>query len=121
MKRNILSILLLCGLGTIVQANPQTWLSSDSRSFNCGQIILIAAQAETGYEFTQWNDGNKDNPRTITASNDKTYIAQFKQSSATTIDDVNETAPKARKVLIEDKLLIILDDRVYDTTGKRVR
>lgn len=121
MKRNILSILLLLGLGAIVQAEPQAWLNSDTKSFECGQTIQIEAIPDDGYQFVQWEDGDRTNPRTIElSSTGKTsYTASF--SVATAVDDVRSTLPKARKVLIEDKLFIILDNQLYDATGKRVR
>ena len=39
--------------------------------------IEISATANYGYHFTQWNDGNTDNPRTVQVIGDTTYIAQF--------------------------------------------
>ena len=121
MKRNILSILLLLGFGLIVKAEPQAWMSSDTRSFDCGQTIKIRAVPDGGYEFTQWEDGDTSNPRIIELTNDTptSYKALF--SIATAVDEVQGTLPKARKVLIEDKLFIILDDHLYDATGKRVK
>ena len=121
MKRNILSILLLLGLGTIVQAEPQAWLNSDKQSFDCGQTITIQAFPDGGYKFTQWDDGDTNNPRTIelTGNVQTSYTAHFEV--ATAVDDVRSTLPKARKVLIKDKLFIILDNQLYDATGKRVK
>ena len=37
----------------------------------------ISATANYGYHFTQWNDGNTDNPRTITLTQDTSFTAQF--------------------------------------------
>jgi hypothetical protein len=39
--------------------------------------IEISATANYGYHFTQWNDGNTDNPRTVQVTKDTTYIAEF--------------------------------------------
>ena len=121
MKRNILSILLLFGLGLIVKAEPQAWMSSETRSFDCGETIQIQAIANNGYEFTQWEDGDKTNPRTIELTNNAptSYKAIF--SVATAVDEVQSTLLKARKVLIEDKLFIMLGDQLYDATGRRVK
>ena len=121
MKRNILSILLLVGLGLIVKAEPQAWMSSDTRSFDCGETITIKAIPHNGYKFIQWDDGDKENPRTIelTSNAQTSYTARFEV--ATAVDEVHSTLPKARKVLIEDKLFIILDNQLYDATGKRVK
>lgn len=38
----------------------------------------ISATPNDGYGFYQWNDGNTDNPRTITVTGNATYTASFK-------------------------------------------
>ena len=41
-----------------------------------------------GYRFVNWNDGNTDNPRTITVIEDAIYIASFAEDVS--IDAANE-------------------------------
>ena len=50
---------------------------SGSGTYSAGQQITISATANNGYRFTQWNDGNTDNPRTITVTENATYTAMF--------------------------------------------
>ena len=38
---------------------------------------IIEALPREGYQFAAWHDGNTDNPRTITVTQDTTYIANF--------------------------------------------
>ena len=45
-----------------------------------GEEVLLKATAKSAYYFTQWNDGNPDNPRTITVDGDKEYIAEFAEA-----------------------------------------
>lgn len=45
-----------------------------------GTELVLKATAKTGYYFTQWQDGNTDNPRTITVDCDKEYIAEFAEA-----------------------------------------
>lgn len=56
---------------------------------------VIYAQANTGYQFTSWSDGNTDNPRTIIMTQDKTLHANFTVSlytfTATTEDATKGT------------------------------
>jgi hypothetical protein len=56
------------GMGTvqIVQANTCE-----------NNTAIIEAIANTGYKFSQWNDGNTQNPRTITVTQDTTFRATF--------------------------------------------
>ena len=42
-----------------------------------GVEVTISATTNAGYRFAQWSDGNTDNPRTITVTENKTYIAEF--------------------------------------------
>jgi len=43
----------------------------------------ISATANYGYHFVQWNDGNTDNPRTITLTQDTSFTAQFAKNQYT--------------------------------------
>ena len=43
----------------------------------CDSSAVIEAVANYGYHFTQWNDGDTNNPRTITLTQDTSLIAYF--------------------------------------------
>ena len=43
----------------------------------------IAAQANYGYHFMQWSDGNTDNPRMIELTQDTTFTAEFAKNTYT--------------------------------------
>ena len=121
MNRIGFSILLLTLFGALASANTLDWVSSDVQSFDCGETITIAANPEDGYTFSQWDDGNTDNPRTVLVGQEATFIAEFVVSSITAVDNVDEQKSAPRKMLINDKLYILMDDKLYDATGKRVR
>ncbi len=44
---------------------------------------LINAVPNYGYHFTQWSDGNTDNPRTIVLTQDTTFTAEFAKNTYT--------------------------------------
>ncbi len=46
-------------------------------------IVTISATPSDGYHFTQWSDGNTDNPRTIELTQDTTFTAEFAKNSYT--------------------------------------
>ena len=46
-------------------------------TYHYGDTITLEAVANGGYEFTRWNDGVTDNPRTVVVTQDSTFIAQF--------------------------------------------
>lgn len=45
-----------------------------------GEQILMNAHAKFGYAFSQWSDGNTDNPRAAIINADATFVAHFKES-----------------------------------------
>ena len=48
-----------------------------------GTEITLTATANEGYRFAQWSDGNTDNPRIITVTENKTYTAEFEVQTYT--------------------------------------
>lgn len=42
-----------------------------------GTIVQLAAMPASGYQFAKWDDGNTDNPRSITVEKNATYTAIF--------------------------------------------
>lgn len=42
-------------------------------------MVTLQAQPNFGYRFTQWSDGNTDNPRTFVLIQDTTFTAEFAQ------------------------------------------
>ena len=47
--------------------------------------ITLTATANSGYRFVQWSDGNTDNPRIVTVTENKTYTAEFELNTYTLI------------------------------------
>ena len=68
---------------TVVSDNNVMGTVSGSGSVREGRTTQISATANTGYHFTQWNDGNTDNPRTVTVTGDVTYTAFFAPNTYT--------------------------------------
>ncbi len=52
-------------------------------AFYYGDIVTLTAHPNNGYEFQGWNDGNTQNPRTITVTSNATYTAVFGVVSVT--------------------------------------
>ena len=42
--------------------------------------VTLTATPKHGYHFTKWSDGNTDNPRSFTITQDTTFTAEFAQS-----------------------------------------
>ena len=43
----------------------------------------MSAIANEGYEFTAWNDGNTENPRTVSLTSDTAFVAIFTEAVST--------------------------------------
>ena len=58
----------------------------------CDSMAVIEAIANYGYHFTQWSDGNTDNPRIITLTQDTTLTAYFDRNEyQLTLNSVDST------------------------------
>ena len=62
---------------TVNSANPSMGSVSGGGTYNSGATATLTATVNSGYHFTQWQDGNTSNPRTVTVTGDATYTAYF--------------------------------------------
>lgn len=64
----------------ILQSSPENGGTvTGAGEYQSGALVSISATPNPGYTFIQWNDGNKDTTRLIKATNNITYIAEFKK------------------------------------------
>lgn len=83
-----------------------------------GDTVTVCATALDGYEFVGWNDGNTDNPRTITATQDTTYTAVFQLLSGLSQPESQTTDSRStRKVLRDSKVYIEHGDDTFTVLG----
>ena len=62
---------------TLQSADPEQGSVSGSGTFEYLEQKQISATGNYGYHFDKWSDGNKDNPRTITLTQDTSLTAYF--------------------------------------------
>ena len=60
------------------------YVNVSSGYYRVNNSITIYAIPNEGYEFTQWSDGNTENPRTICITSDTTITAEFRVSTTPT-------------------------------------
>jgi len=78
---------------------------------------LTAVPAD-GFEFLQWNDGNKENPRTFTVTQDTTFIASFGVIGAIGENNLSNVTvfTQGNNIVINNALGYDLS--IYDLTGR---
>ncbi|MCQ2264556.1 MAG: hypothetical protein MJZ46_00715 [Bacteroidales bacterium] len=88
-------VLLACGLLFVsckkdkqftitVNANNTAWGTvTGGGTYTENASATLTATANEGYKFVGWQDGNTDNPRTITVTQNATYTATFEASTPT--------------------------------------
>jgi hypothetical protein len=69
---------------TVRPENPLLGTTYGSGQYLLNQVVNIGATPITGFYFSGWQDGNMDNPRTITVTGDAEYIASFTQEPVVT-------------------------------------
>ena len=63
---------------TVLSADVVRGTVTGSGTYNYGASArIVATPTSSGYQFVRWNDGNTDNPRLITVSQDSTFTAYF--------------------------------------------
>lgn len=81
-----------------VNTNNKDWGTvTGGGTYADGATATITATPAQGYKFVQWNDGVKDNPRTITVTANVTFTAEFVEVPAgpavkVTFNNTNWTA-----------------------------
>ena len=86
-----------------------------------GNTAVLTATANEGYEFTAWNDGNTENPRTVTITSDTAFMAIFAEAVSTptiTLTVNNEAMGSASYTLDGNTaVLIATPNEGYEFTG----
>ena len=78
-EQNLYNISVLC--------NEEQGSVEATGEFYEGGTCTIIATPKYGYHFTQWSDGNTDNPRTIIVTKDETFTAEFAIDKSGTCGD----------------------------------
>ena len=93
-----------------------------------GNTAVLTATPNEGYEFSRWNDGNAENPRTVTVTSDTVFMAVFTASSSSSLQDVNTRAfalyPNPAKSFVTLEFEALEENtllQILDINGRKVR
>ncbi len=81
--------------------------------------ITITATPAAGYKFVQWSDGNTENPRIVTLTEDTTVTALFQKDEQTGLENTTD-APVVEKFVRNNQVLIRRNGRLYTVTGQEI-
>ncbi len=110
-----------------VSVNDEAYGSVAIESPSCAVRTLTATPNE-GYEFTGWNDGNTENPRTVTITSDTAFMAIFTASGSSSLQEVNAREfalyPNPAKSFVTLEFETLEENtllQILDLNGRRVR
>ena len=88
----------------------------------------MTAIANNGYVFSRWNDGNTENPRTVTITSDTTFMAIFTASGSSSLQEVNAREfalyPNPAKSFVNLEFETLKENtllQILDLNGRKVR
>lgn len=113
-------------------------------TYEAGEKVTLTATAKSGAKFDKWTDGVTSASRTVTVSSDATYTAVFKAVASSNegkvADEYNRfdeksgvyepaakeikklpDGPASQKILWDGHIYILIEDKVYDAHGRRVK
>jgi hypothetical protein len=98
-----------------VTANELSWGTvTGEGDYMKDSTATIEAFANQGYRFIQWNDGNTDNPRTITVTQDTTFTAIFESTIGITNKETSIISVYPNPAM--DNIHIVLPENVTHAT-----
>ena len=102
---------------TTISSNKEQGTVIGGGSYSPLSTVTLAAVPVKGYQFVQWNDGNTDNPRVITVTENCFYVATFEKIS-TDISDVEN----AMTIIINRQIVVNGEAPafVYTISGQKI-
>ena len=100
-----------------VTVKAENGMAYGSGVYVAGEQVEIGVQPFDGYKFKSWNDGNTDNPRTITVNADVTYTGtcEIIEGLEEVIRDMNDD--DVLKLIENQQLIIIRGGVRYNAQG----
>ena len=106
---------------TVESANPAMGSVSGGGQAMYGGTLTITAIPNEGFRFLTWNDGNTENPRTVTVTENITYTAYFESTTqGINTSDVSDITVYASEGRIIVRGAEGMEMRVFDVIGREV-
>ncbi len=106
---------------SVSSESPTKGWTTEGCAYELGAQVMIYAHPAAGFEFSQWSDGNTDNPRFITMTGEVNLTAQFVVKTTTDVSSANVSAAPAHKILRNGQVYIERNGKIYTVTGAEVK
>ena len=105
---------------TVLSADENMGTVSIGGTYDYGTEISISADAREGYRFVAWNDGNAENPRTVTVEQDSTFVAYFEM-----VDGIHEIDGNSISIYSYNNQIVVvnaegLSIEIFDMSGRLI-
>ena len=107
----------------VTSTNSAQGIGAGSGSYPEGCVVTIVGLPMEGYRFVSWNDGNTDNPRQITISENASYVANFGTVDIEEAPEVQNLSvyPNPTNGVVTISEYDVNKVEIYDGVGKKVR
>ena len=106
----------------IVTCDTTQGTVTGSGTYNHGDVATLTAIPNEGYRFVRWSNEVEDNPYIFVISEDVTLSAEFEELIPSSVENTNSQSPTSncRKVLYEDHIYILREDKIYNAMGQEL-
>jgi len=106
--------------GGWIQIDNRGWKTTDSKTYNAGTTVTLAAQPQSDWSFQEWREGGVfvgvDNPYVFSANTNRSLVAWFVEDEDDDDDDpFDHTSPyKGNRLVVNNQNL---SGQTYQHTG----
>ena len=107
----------------VTSTNSAQGIGAGGGSYPSGCVVTIVGLPMEGYRFVSWNDGNTDNPRQITISENASYVANFSTVDIEEAPEVQNLSvyPNPTNGVVTISEYDVNKVEIYDGVGKKVK
>lgn len=87
--------------------------------YQIGDTVTLTAIPNDGYRFVRWSNDVEDNPYSFVISENVMLSAEF-EIEKTAVENISSQTTNCQKIIRENQLLILRDDKTYNIVGQIV-
>jgi hypothetical protein len=108
---------------TVKPANTAQGWTTEGGAYEWGKQLMVYAHPANGFVFSQWSDGNTENPRFLTITGNVDLTAQFEVGIPSGVKSTysSEMSAPTRKIVRNGQIFIEYGDKTYSSKGIEVK